>query len=246
MERDAQSAPLVAPLMAHLAELRGRLLLAAGAWLAASAVALLFAQPLYAALTAPLAAASPDGPGLIYTAPAEVLVTYLRLALWAGAFVGLPALLIQIWLFVAPGLTPAERRAARPLLAAAPALFAGGAALVYWVVLPAVLPFFAGFAQADAPAPIAMTLRVAAYLDFVLTLTLAFGLAFQVPIALILAVRAGLTTRAALARSRRVALVAAFVAGAVLTPPDVVSQVLLAGVIMALYEGALACLPRAR
>jgi len=155
-------------------------------------------------------------------------VTYLRLALWAGAFVGLPALLIQIWLFIAPGLTPAERRAARPLLAAAPALFAGGAALVYWVVL------------------IAMTLRVAAYLDFVLTLTLAFGLAFQVPIALILAVRAGLTTRAALARSRRVALVAAFVAGAVLTPPDVVSQVLLAGVIMALYEGALACLPRAR
>jgi sec-independent protein translocase protein TatC len=245
MERDAQSAPLVAPLVAHLGELRGRLLLAAGAWLAASAVSLLFAQPLYAALTAPLAAAHP-GAGLIYTAPAEVLLTYLRLALWAGAFVGLPALLIQIWLFVAPGLTPAERRAARPLLAAAPALFAGGAALVYWVVLPAVLPFFAGFAQADAPAPIAMTLRVAAYLDFVLTLTLAFGLAFQVPIALILAVRAGLTTRAALARSRRVAIVAAFVAGAVLTPPDVVSQVLLAGVIMALYEGALACLPRAR
>ena len=234
-----------APLTAHLAELRGRLLIAAGAWLAASVVALVFAQPLYAALTAPLAAAHP-GAGLIYTAPAEVLLTYLRVALWAGAFVGLPALLIQIWLFVAPGLTTAERRAARPLLAAAPALFAAGAALVYWAVLPAVLPFFAGFAQPAGPAPIAMTLRVAAYLDFVLTLTLAFGLAFQLPLALILAVRAGLTTRATLARSRRIAIVAAFAAAAVLTPPDVISQVLMAGVVILLYEGALACLPRAR
>ena len=233
--------PDAAPLTTHLGELRTRLLIAAGAWAAASALAYAFAPQIYALLLRPLVRAGADHP-VIYTGLAEAFLTYLRLAAFAGAFVGLPVLLAQIWAFAAPGLTSAERRAARPLIAACPLLFAAGAAFVFFVVLPAVLPFFLGFQTEAGPLPILSLTRVAAYLDFTLGLMLAFGLAFQLPLALILAARAGLVSRAA--RSRRYAVIAAFAVAAVLTPPDVLSQCLLAGALITLYEGGLLLIPR--
>lgn len=227
-----------ASLSQHWGELRGRALWALALWAGASAVAGVFAAEIYAFLLRPLAGAGASH-GLIYTGVAEVLVTYIRVALWAGAFVGAPALLVQIFRFAAPGLTPAERRSAWPLLVLAPALFMAGVAFVYFAVLPAAMPFFVGFERAGGPLPIAMQLRTAEYLDFVLTLTFAFGAVFQLPLALILAVRTGLLDPATLRGKRRWVIVGAAALAAVLTPPDVVSQLLLAGAVVALYEATL-------
>lgn len=244
MINDASEDPQTAPLSAHLGELRGRLLRVVLAWLGTAVLAYMFAQDIYGVLLAPLAAAGADHP-LIYTNLSEAFVTYLRLAFWAGAFVGVPFLLTEIWGFTSPGLTEEERKRTWPLLMAFPVLFSAGAAFVYFAVLPIVLPFFLGFeANADeSPLPIILQARVGAYLDFALGLMLAFGIVFQLPLILILAVRMRFIKRSTLTVGRRYAIIAAFVVGAILTPPDVMSQVLLASVIIILYESTLFFIP---
>lgn len=228
------------PLLAHLTELRTRLLWGFAAFIAASGVSLLFAEEIYAFLVAPLARAM--GPGdtqrLIYTDLTEAFFTYMKVGLFAGFFIACPFLLWQVWKFIAPGLLAQERRVALPFLVATPALFFTGAAFVYYLVLPMAWPFFLSFQSGggETALPIQLEARVGEYLDLVMTLIFAFGLCFELPVLLVLLGRAGMITAEMLAKGRRYAIVIIFSIAAVLTPPDVLSQFLLAVPMLALYE----------
>lgn len=227
-------------LMAHLVELRKRLLWAFVAMMAGMGVCYLFVEDIYGFLVKPLADAM--GPGdsqrLIYTGLTEAFFTYLKVAFFAGMFLTFPIIAAQIWKFVAPGLYKNERRAFLPFLVATPLLFLSGAALVYYGLMPMAWHFFLSF-QSDGGAtalPIKLEARVGEYLDLVMLLIFAFGLCFQLPVLLVLLGRAGLITAAQLAKGRRYAIVIAFAVAAVLTPPDVLSQFALAVPIILLYE----------
>ena len=198
-----------------------------------------FAPEIYAFLVKPLAIASGGVPRrLIYTGLTEAFVTYVKLALWAGCFVAFPVIAAQLWLFVAPGLYARERRAFLPFLIATPILFLLGAALAYYVVFPLAWTFFLSFETPSSMGslPIQLEARVSEYLSLSMTIIFAFGLAFQLPVALVLLTRVGLLSAAKLSAFRRYAIVIVFIAAAILTPPDVVSQISLALPLMLLYE----------
>lgn len=225
------------PLLDHLVELRRRLI-----WSVAS-IAVLFlgcfalANPIFNLLLHPLQVVCPDC-RLIYTAPQEKFFANVSVALWAAFFLGFPMLAAQVWLFVAPGLYRHEKRALLPFLLATPVLFATGAALVYFLVMPLAFTFFLGFEQtaAEGSLAIAMEPRVSEYLSLIMHLMFAFGVVFLLPVLLGLLVRAGIVTTDALRKNRRYAIVIAFVVAAVLTPPDPISQIALAVPMMLLYE----------
>lgn len=220
------------PFISHLVELRDRLirmLIAVGVM---AVVLLPFANGLYAYVAAPLIAQLPDGNTMIATQVASPFLTPLKLALITGVFLAMPYLLYQLWAFIAPGLYQHEKRLALPLLVSSILLFYLGIAFAYYLVFPLIFAFFA----ATTPEGVAMMTDIASYLDFVLTLFFAFGLAFEIPIATILLVAIGVVTPDDLANKRPYVIVGAFVIGMFLTPPDVFSQTLLAVPMWMLFE----------
>jgi sec-independent protein translocase protein TatC len=228
-----------AALVTHFLELRRRLFYSLAVMGLAMMGAYALAPDIYAFLVRPLAA-SLDGENrrLIYTGLTEAFLTYLRLSFWSAAMVTCPFILAQIWLFIAPGLYRSEKRAVFPFLIATPLLFWCGAAFAYYVVFPAAWHFFLGFEHPATPGglPIQLEARVSEYLSLVTGLVFAFGVAFELPVLLLLLVRLGIIDATGLAAKRRYAILMAFIVAAVLTPPDVLSQLLLAIPLIILYE----------
>lgn len=229
-----------APLLDHLIELRSRLIVSLLAFAVATVIGYIIAGPIYGFLVQPLADVfhGDEGRRLIYTAPQEAFFTYLKVALFAGLCLSFPVLATQIYLFIAPGLYREERAAFLPYLLATPFLFVAGAAMVYYFIMPLALRFFVGFevSAGEGPLPIQMETRVSEYLSLAMTLIFAFGLCFQLPVALSLLGRAGIVSASALRKGRKYAVVVTFAVAAVLTPPDVISQVGLGTSILLLYE----------
>ena len=220
------------PLVAHLLELRSRLLKALlGIGLVFLPLAV-YAKEIYTLLAAPLLHLLPAGSSMIATEVAAPFLTPFKLAAVVAFVLSLPWVLYQVWAFVAPGLYRSEQRLVAPLLVSSTTLFYAGIAFAYFLVLPAVFRVTIAF----APEGVAVMTDITKYLDFVLALFLAFGLVFEVPVALVLMVWAGFVTPAGLASKREYVLVGAFVVAAVLTPPDVVSQILMAVPGYLLYE----------
>ncbi len=220
------------PLIEHLLELRGRLVRAL-IGLGVVLLALLpFSRTLYTHLAMPLISQLPAGQSMIATNPAGAFFAPLKLTFFTAVFIAVPWLLYQAWAFVAPGLYARERRLALPLLGSAMALFYIGCAFAYFLVLPAVFHFLTTF----RPEVIAITPDATAYLDFVLAIFFAFGASFELPVAMVILVLLGWVTPQQLREGRGYAVVGIFVVAAVLTPPDVVSQLLLAIPMCILYE----------
>lgn len=216
----------------HLIELRSRLLRAVVAVLLILIALIPFANKLYALLAKPLVAHLPVGGAMIATDVASPFFAPLKLALYVAIFLAMPFILYQLWAFVSPGLYRHERRLAVPLLASSVLLFYIGCAFAYFLVLPAIFTFMTSV----APEGVAVMPDIARFLDFVLVLFLAFGFCFEVPVALVILVAAGIATPEQLVKSRPYTIVGAFGIAAILTPPDVVSQLLLAIPMCLLYE----------
>ena len=216
----------------HLVELRDRLLRA----LVVVVVVLLclfpFANDLYAILAEPLLAHMPEGASMIATEVAAPFLTPFKLSLVLSIFVAMPVILYQLWAYVAPGLYRNEKELIFPLMVSSTLLFYAGMAFAYFIVFPLMFAFF----QAVAPEGVAIATDISRYLDFVLKIFFAFGLAFEVPIATILLVWTGFTTPQALVAKRPYVIVGAFVLGMLLTPPDLISQTLLALPMWVLFE----------
>ena len=229
-----------APLLDHLIELRGRLVKAFIALGIAFAVCLYFADDIFAILVRPLAAAFPEGQGrLIFTKLYEAFFVEIKVALFAAFFISFPVIANQLWAFVAPGLYAREKRAFLPFLIATPVLFTLGASLAYFIVMPTAFTWFLQFEGTTSGLPQEALPGMGDYLDLVMRFILAFGVSFLLPVLMMLLQRAGLVTREQLAGARRYVIVGVFIVAAIITPPDVVSQFMLATPLLILFEGTL-------
>lgn len=232
--------PPAQPLLAHLVELRRRLVWSVLAFAVATTVCYFFAKDIYGFLTEPLAQINASSPRrLIYTGLTEAFVTYLKVALFAGGFLTVPFVLYQIWAFLAPGLYTREKHTIWPFFVAAPILFLSGALLAFFFIIPVAWQFFLSFEtpQPSNGLPIILEARVAEYLNLTMSMIFAFGIAFQMPVVLGLLGRLGILSARQLARYRRWAIVIILAASAILTPStDMFSQAALAIPLYCLYE----------
>lgn len=226
-----------APLLDHLIELRRRLLWSVAALAAAFGLCLYFVDPILAVLVQPLVEAGQTQ--MIAVGVFEQFLVRVKIAFFGALMISFPILASQIWLFVAPGLYRKERNAFLPFLLMTPVLFGAGACLAYFVAMPIALEYLLGFEGEVGGVQQTSLPGIGNYLDFSTRFIFGFGVAFLLPVLLMLLERAGIVTRDQLKRGRRYAIVAAFVISAVLTPPDVVSQLLLAIPMMILYEVSL-------
>ncbi|WP_299442878.1 twin-arginine translocase subunit TatC [uncultured Rhodospira sp.] len=231
-------------LVEHLTELRTRLLWSAVAFVVAFFLCYGLAQHIYNFLMQPLASIMQEVGGsqrMIYTALTEAFFTYVAVAAFGAIVLTFPMIATQVWLFIAPGLYKHEKKALLPFLFASPVLFLTGAALVYYLVMPLAWRFLLGFqtSGAETVLPIELEAKVGEYLGLVMRLILAFGFCFQMPVALTLMARVGIVSSKTLAGVRKYAIVAVFVLAAIVTPPDIISQVGLALPLILLYEASI-------
>ena len=237
-EDDLESGKM--PLIEHLIELRNRLLWSIGALVVGFVLCYLVAEEMYRFLVQPLADLMEGQPGrrMIYTALHEAFFTQLKVAFFGSVCLTFPIVAGQLWAFIAPGLYKKERRAFLPFLLATPILFVMGAALVYYLIFPLAWQFFMSFETAGAEGTLAIVMepKVNEYLSLVMKLIFAFGLSFQLPVVLMLMARAGMVTSKGLAEKRKYAVVLTFATAALLTPPDIISQIGLGIPILLLYE----------
>lgn len=222
-------------LLSHLVELRTRLIRAAAAVLVIFIALVPFAEQVFTLIATPLMERLPEGATMIATQVASPFLTPFKMCLFVALFLAMPVVLYQAWQFVAPGLYRKEKRFAFPLLFASIVLFYTGVAFAYFVVFPLMFSFFA----AVSPEGVTMMTDIASYLDFILTIFFAFGLAFEVPIVTVMLVWSGLVSTQTLKKARPFVFLGAFVAGMLLTPPDAISQTLLAVPVYLLYESGL-------
>jgi sec-independent protein translocase protein TatC len=225
------------PLLDHLIELRSRLLWSFLALAIAFGISLFFARPIFGFLVQPLLASGQTK--LIYTAIFEAFFVEIKVAFFAATFFSFPVFATQLWRFVAPGLYSKEKRAFLPFLLATPVLFITGASMAYYMAIPVALEYLLGFGGTVGGVEQEALPGVENYLNFVMKFIFGFGISFLLPVLLMLLERAGIVTLEQLKSARRYAIVGAFAIAAVLTPPDVVSQLLLAIPLCILYELAL-------
>ena len=233
-----------APLMSHLIELRQRLMWSVAAFFVAFVISYSFATQIFNFLVVPFQLAvnwlglSSDDVRFIYTAPQEFFFTKIKIGAFGGMVLAFPVIASQLYRFIAPGLYRNERQAFLPYLVATPVLFLLGAALVYFLIIPMAMWFFLSMEQTggEGLASIQHLPKVSEYLSLIMTLIFAFGIVFQLPVAITLLARAGLVTTEGLAKKRKYAIVVAFVAAAILTPPDPLTQIGLAVPTLLLYE----------
>ena len=242
MSDDASSSKM--PLLAHLVELRGRLLKSVIAIIVLFFIFFSVKEHIYGFLVQPLADILAEQGGerrMIFTALHEAFFTYIKVSFWTALFVAFPFVAAQFWRFVAPGLYLHEKKAVLPYLVLSPILFFLGGALVYYFIFPLAWQFFISFETPGGNGELAVQLepKVNEYLSLVMRLIFAFGISFQLPIVLTLMARAGMTTSQGLASKRKYAIVSSFIGAAIITPPDVISQVGLAIPIIILYEASI-------
>lgn len=229
-----------APLIEHLIELRQRLLWSVAALTVAFLISVFFADEIFGILVQPLTDAFPAGEGkLIYTKLYEAFFVEIKVAMFAAFFLAFPIISNQLWAFVAPGLYAKEKKAFLPFLIATPLLFIAGASLAYFIVMPTAFKFFLGFEGPVGGLQQEALPAMGDYLSLVMQFILAFGVCFQLPVLLLLLNRAGIVTRQQLKGIRRYMIVGAFAVAAILTPPDVVSQLMLGIPLILLYEVSL-------
>ncbi len=243
---EAEQEDMKMPLLEHLVELRRRLVYSFIAVIVLFFICYYFSAAIYAFLVQPLAdilATLGGNRRMIYTSLHEAFFTYIKVAFFAALFVAFPFIASQVWMFVAPGLYKHEKRAFLPFLVATPVLFFAGGALVYYMIFPLAWKFFLGFESVGGDGMLAIQLeaKVDQYLSLVMQLIFAFGLCFELPVVMTLLARAGVVSAAGMAEKLRYAIVLAFVAAAILTPPDVISQIGLAIPTILLYEVSILC-----